>query len=206
MTNLSATDLKFIHLGIIGNGKFDENDIAKSELSKLGVGRVLDQLASLKERNLLRINDDGTFSITEKARTILWDSKTPLEIKILRALAISPQMAKNIVSILQISEKDIQNMIEKLQKNHLLLMSTIKNEIGIVKSYEILPEGLEYLEKAKSGEIKELFALNPQRENIKIIQNVIEEIKKLNEISSDIKDRIIYDLKQVEKNLEDGSF
>ena len=75
-----------------------------------------------------------------------------------------------------------------------------------VKSYEILPEGLEYLEKAKSGEIKELFALNPQRENIKIIQNVIEEIKKLNEISSDIKDRIIYDLKQVEKNLEDGSF
>jgi hypothetical protein len=50
-------------LGIKGNGRFNEKDIEQSELKKLGVGRILDQLASLKERkdkiifNLLEIKD-----------------------------------------------------------------------------------------------------------------------------------------------------
>ena len=172
MTELSLTDLKFIHLGIARNGNFDEQDIANSELVKLGVGRILDQLASLKERNLVGMNKDGSFTITETARNTLWGPRIPVEIKILKILEISPQEIQNIASFLLISEEIIQKAIEELRKNHLVLMATIKNDLGIMKSYEILPEGLEYLEKAKSGENQFLFDVNSERKNIKIIQNI----------------------------------
>jgi len=202
MTELSLNDLKFIHLGIAKNGNFNEKDIAKSELSKLGVGRILDQLASLKERNLVWMNKDGSFSITETAKIILWEPNTPIEIKILKILEISPQELHSIASFLLISEEIIQNVIERLQKDHLVLMVTIKKDLGIVRSYEILPEGSEYLEKAKSVGPQSLFESTSERENIRIIQNTIEEIKKLDRISTESKNKIISDLEKVKKSLE----
>ena len=202
MTKLSHTDLKFIHLGITRNGKFDEKDIAKSELSKLGVGRILDQLASLKERNLIQISNDGSFTITETARNILWDTTTPIEIRVLKILEIAPQMLPNIASFLVISEEMIQNVIKELQMSHLVLMTTIKNELGIVRSFEILPEGLEHLEKVYSGEIQQISESILAKKNIGIIQNIIEEIKNLNEISMDSKNKIISDLNELKRNLE----
>ena len=200
MTKLSLTDLKFIGLGLSKNGKFDEKDIANSELVKLGVGRVLDQLASLKERNLVWMNKDGSFAITETAKNILWESKTPIELKILKILEISPQMLENIASLLLISEEIIQKKIEELQRNHLVLMTTIKNDIGIVRSYEILPEGLEYLEKSNSGKTQMIYS-SSKTENIRIIQNVIEEIQNFKEISKDSKNKIISDLNKVKQSL-----
>ena len=206
MTELSLTDLKFIHLGIARNGNFDEQDIANSELVKLGVGRILDQLASLKERNLVGMNKDGSFTITETARNTLWGPRIPVEIKILKILEISPQEIQNIASFLLISEEIIQKAIEELRKNHLVLMATIKNDLGIMKSYEILPEGLEYLEKAKSGENQFLFDVNSERKNIKIIQNIIEEIKNLDTNSTETKNKIISDLKELKRILKKKLF
>ena len=118
MIKLDFLDLEILHLGINEKGEFNENDIAKSELNKIGVGRILDQLASLKEKNLITMNNGGSFSITEEARKVLWDESTPLEIKILRILDISPQIPQKIASLLLIREGKIQNTIEEMQKNH----------------------------------------------------------------------------------------
>ena len=44
MTKLGIIDLGIIHLGIKGNGRFNETDIENSDLRKLGVGKILDSL------------------------------------------------------------------------------------------------------------------------------------------------------------------
>lgn len=202
MVKLSVLDLQLLHLGAKGNGNFDETDIAKSELNKMGVGRILDQLASLKERNLISMNKNKTFSITEEARKFLWDKNTSTELKILRILRIAPQTLDKISSFLLNHENQIQKKIEELQKNHLVLMSTVKNEVGIQKMYEILPEGLDYLDKADSGTIQNLNEIYPQLKNLDILQNTIQEIKRLDGISEEIKNKLISNLQNVKNNLE----
>lgn len=204
MIKLSLLDLGILRLGINEKGKFDENDIAKSELNKLGVGRILDQLASLKERNLITMNKEGSFSITEDVKKALWDENTPIEIRILRILEISPQTLQKIASLLLIQEDRIHQAIEELQKNHLVLMSTVKKEERIVKMYEILSEGVEYLSRVNLGITQSISELNPQLKNLDILQDTIEEISKLKNISEEEKNKIIKNLESVKKNLESG--
>ena len=204
MIKLSLLDLGILRLGINEKGKFDENDIAKSELNKLGVGRILDQLASLKERNLITMNKEGSFSITEDVKKVLWDENTPIEIRILRILEISPQTLQKIASLLLIQEDRIHQAIEELQKNHLVLMSTVKKEERIVKMYEILSEGVEYLSRVNLGITQSISELNPQLKNLDILQDTIEEISKLKNISEEEKNKIIKNLESVKKNLESG--
>ena len=204
MIKLSLLDLGILRLGINEKGKFDEKDIAKSELNKLGVGRILDQLASLKERNLITMNKEGSFSITEDVKKALWDENTPIEIKILRILEISPQTLQKIASLLLIQEDRIRRVIEELQKNHLVLMSTVKKEERIVKMYEILSEGVEYLSTVNLGITQSISELNPQLKNLDILQDTIEEISKLKNISEEEKNKIIKNLESVKKNLESG--
>lgn len=204
MIKLSLLDLGILRLGINEKGKFDENDIAKSELNKLGVGRILDQLASLKERNLITMNKEGSFSITEDVKKVLWDENTPIEIRILRILEISPQTLQKIASLLLIQEDRIHQAIEELQKNHLVLMSTVKKEERILKMYEILSEGVEYLSRVNLGITQSISELNPQLKNLDILQDTIEEISKLKNISEEEKNKIIKNLESVKKNLESG--
>ena len=204
MIKLSLLDLGILRLGINEKGKFDEKDIAKSELNKLGVGRILDQLASLKERNLITMNKEGSFSITEDVKKALWDENTPIEIRILRILEISPQTLQKIASLLLIQEDRIHQAIEELQKNHLVLMSTVKKEERIVKMYEILSEGVEYLSRVNLGITQSISELNPQLKNLDILQDTIEEISKLKNISEEEKNKIIKNLESVKKNLESG--
>ena len=204
MIKLSLLDLGILRLGINEKGKFDENDIAKSELNKLGVGRILDQLASLKERNLITMNKEGSFSITEDVKKALWDENTPIEIRILRILEISPQTLQKIASLLLIQEDRIHQVIEELQKNHLVLMSTVKKEERILKMYEILSEGVEYLSRVNLGITQSISELNPQLNNLDILQDTIEEISKLKNISEEEKNKIIKNLESVKKNLESG--
>ena len=87
MTRLGLIDLEVLFLGIKGNGNFDENDIENSELKRLGVGRILDSLASLKDRKLIDLNKNGTFHITDLGKHTLWDENIPLWVRILRILA-----------------------------------------------------------------------------------------------------------------------
>jgi len=81
-------DLEILHLGIKRSGSFNEKDIENSELKRLGVGRILDSLASLKDRRLIDLNKDGSFSITDLAKHTLWSEQIPTWIKILRLLEI----------------------------------------------------------------------------------------------------------------------
>ncbi len=203
MTKLSMVDLLILYLGIKGNGRFDEKDLDQSELKKLGVGRILDQLASLKERRLIDLNSDGSFSITNMARHILWDKQIPMWIKILRILEIKSQSLEKISSFLLLPHDQIQDEMEDLRKRQLVLMSPFRNETGLVKMYEILPEGIEQIKKAQSEgfqnkpEIKK-----PHIEIWSIIEETIEEVKRLEGISDEKKDEIISNLVKIKDKLE----
>ncbi len=143
MTKLSFTDLKIIFLGISRDGNFNEKNMEQSDLKKLGVGRLLDQLASLKERGLIAMNKDGSFSITNTAKHILWDKKIPLALKILRLLEIKSQNVDTIASFLLTPSSLIKEELEELRKKQLVLMSPLRTETGLEKFYEILPEGID---------------------------------------------------------------
>lgn len=145
MVKIGVIDLEILHLGIKCDRSFNEKDIERSELKRLGVGKILDSLASLKDRKLIDLNNDGSFSITNFAKNILWDEQIPTWIKVLRILEIKSQDIETISDFLKKSEIEIDNEIEKLRRNHLVLMSPLRQESRIIKMYEILPEGLEKL-------------------------------------------------------------
>ena len=203
MTKLSIVDLQILYLGIKGNGRFDEKDIDQSELKRLGVGRILDQLASLKDRKLIDLNADGSFSITSEARHILWDNQIPTWIKILRILEIKSQSIAKISSFLLLSEDLILNEIEDLRKRQLVLMSPFRNETGLVKMYEILPEGIEQIKKAQSEGVQNKPVIKkPQIEIWSIIEETIEQVRGLEGISEEKKDDIISNLLKIKDKLE----
>ena len=196
-------DLQILYLGIKGNGGFNEKDIEESDLKKLGVGRILDQLASLKERNLIDMNKDGSFSITSITRHILWDNQIPLWIRILRILEIKSQEIEKIASFLLLSPDQIQTEIEDLRKRQLVLMSPLRNETGIVKMYEILPEGIEEVKKAQiEGVQNKPQIIKSQIEILSIIDETIEEINGLEGILEERKDKIISNILQIKDKLE----
>ena len=200
---LNMLDLQILYLGIKGNGRFDEKDIEESDLKKLGVGRILDQLASLKERNLIDMNKDGSFSITSITRHILWDNQIPLWIRILRILEIKSQEIEKIASFLLLSPDQIQTEIEDLRKRQLVLMSPLRNETGIVKMYEILPEGIEEIKKAQiEGVQNKPQIIKSQIEILSIIDEAVEEIKGLDGILEERKNKIISNILQIKDKLE----
>jgi hypothetical protein len=196
-------DLKILFLGINKDGSFDENDIEKSDLKKLGVGRILDQLASLKERGLIEMNSNGSFSITNSGKNILWDDQIPLWLKILRILEIKSQNTATIASFLLASLDKVNEEIEDLRKRHLVLMSPLRNETGLEKFYEILPEGIETIEKSQKGEFKDKPQIkNSQVEILPILDETIKQIQGMQEISSDKKQNIVSNLLKIKEKLE----
>jgi hypothetical protein len=150
MRKLGTIDLEILHLAINENGTFNENNLENSKLKRLGVGKILDSLATLKDRKMLSLNKDGSFSITELAREILWSENIPVWAKILRLLQIKSCSINQIEDILKISRNEFVEDIEKLRKNQFVLMSPQRIEEKIIKVYEILPEGVEEIDKTES--------------------------------------------------------
>lgn len=149
MVKLGVNDLEMLYLGIRENKAFNEKDIENSELKKLGTGRVLDLLASLKERKLIDLNKDSSFFVTDLAKHTLWTDEIPLWLKILRLLEIKSDGIDEIARILKKSEIELNNEIEKLRTMELILMLPIRKENMIIKTYEILPEGIEKIKKVE---------------------------------------------------------
>ncbi len=203
MRKLGTIDLEILHLAVNENGTFNENNLENSKLKRLGVGKILDSLATLKDRKMLSLNKDGSFSITELAREILWSKNIPVWAKFLRLLQIKSCSINQIEDILKISRNELVEDIEKLRKNQFVLMSPQRIEEKIIKVYEILPEGVEEIDKTESegfnnvnfGEIKS------EIEILSIVDEVIKEIQE-SQLEEMKKNTIIKKLSKLKSKLE----
>lgn len=199
MTKLGTIDLEILYLGIKNDKSFDEKDIENSQLKKLGVGRILDSLASLKDRKLIDLNKDGSFSVTDLARQILWGEQIPLQVKILRLLEIKSCSLETISDFLKISETKISEEIEKLRKSQFVLMSPLRQESKIIKMYEILPEGIEKIKEIeKLGLQDNSFEKKSKDEIFDLVDEAINQIKE----SSDIhREKMVSKLEEIKAKL-----
>ena len=202
MTKLGLIDLQILHLGIKGNGNFNEKDIENSELKRLGVGRILDALASLKDRRLINLNSDGSFFITDLAKHTLWDEQIPTWVKILRLLEIKSCSSEAISDFLKKPEIKLIDEIEKLRKNQLILMSPLRQESKIIKMYEILPEGIEKIKKIEEAGFQNdiLEEKKPRIEIFELIDQIRKEISEEPEFNN--KKNIILKLDQIKEKLK----
>lgn len=202
MVKLGTIDLEILFLGITNDDKFNENDIEESELKRLGVGKILDTLAILKDKNLIDLNKDGTFQVTELAKMQLWSQKIPLWMRILRLLEIKSQTINEISKILRESNSDIEEQLENLRKNQLVLMSPIRKEGKLEKSFEILQEGKDYLEKIEAEGIPEKIhgAKPTETEILRLLDQITNEINQ-SSLSQDEQKSIVSKLDKIKDRL-----
>ena len=202
MRKLGTIDLEILELAINENGKFDENNLENSKLKRLGVGKILDSLASLKDRKYLELNDDGSFSITEIARDILWSKNIPTWAKILRLLQIKSCTLDQVCNILKLTKDEILENLEMLRKNQFVLMSPQRHEEKIIKMYDILPEGIEKIDRTgKEGFESELGNPKPEIEITGILEEITREIKD-SQIEQTKKDSILEKILKIKDKLE----
>ena len=202
MRKLGTIDLEILDLAIKRNGTFNENDLENSGLKRLGVGKILDTLASLKDRKLISLNENGSFSITELARNILWNNNIPTWAKILRLLQIKSCREDEIIKILNISEEEMSKDIERLRKNQFVLMAPQRQEEKIIKVYEILAEGIVRIDKTDEEGFENIkFEESKSIEILSMIDKVIKEIQDLG-IDKIKKDEIVIKLSDLKTKLE----
>ena len=175
MRKLGTVDLEILSLAMKEKGIFNEMHLEKSSLKRLGVGRILDALASLKDRKFISLNSDGSFSITELAKNILWSADIPIWARILRLLQIKSCSIDQVVEILSVSEEKIIEDIEHLRKNQLILMSPQRQEEKLIKIYEILPEGIERIDRTET----EGFTGNPKLAGVKLEVETLDLVEKI---------------------------
>lgn len=201
MPQIGALDLEILNLGIKKNGRFNEGDIENSPLNRLGVGRLLDELASLKERKFIDMNADGSFTITELARRLLWNPSIPLWVRVLRLLEIKSKSLEEISETLEEPGTELLPTIEKLRKNHFVLMVPIRNETKLIKMYEILQDGVAILKKGEvDGFQTDVF--DTAKEDTEILQMIDSVIAELKELENDKKEEIIQKLLSIKSRLD----
>ena len=203
MRKLGTIDLEILDLAIKENGVFNENNLESSELKRLGVGRILDALASLKDRKMISLNSDGSFSITVLAREILWSNNIPTWAKILRLLQIKSCSMEQIIDILRISKDKLIVDVEKLRKTQFVLMSPQRQKEKLVKIYEILPEGIEKIDKTETEGFDNT-NFDEYKSEVEILELIDEVIKELNDSQMEQlkKDSITEKLSKLKEKLE----
>ena len=203
MRKLGTIDLEILDLAIKENGTFNENNLENSNLKRLGVGRILDALASLKDRKFLSLNDDGSFSITNIAKEILWSKNIPDWAKVLRLLQIKSCNINEIRDILDISEINLSENIEKLRKNQFVLMSPQRQNDKVVKIYEILPAGIKKIDSTDTDGFNqiEITETETETEIISMLDEIKKEIQHSN-LDEPKKDEIINKIMKIRERLE----
>ena len=203
MRKLGTIDLEILDLAIKENEVFNENNLENSELKRLGVGRILDALASLKDRKMISLNSDGSFSITVLAREILWSNNIPTWAKILRLLQIKSCSMEQLMGILRISKDKLIVDVEKLRKSQFVLMSPQRQKEKLVKIYEILPEGIEKIDKTETEGFDNT-NFDEYKSEVEILELIDEVIKELNDSQMEQlkKDRITEKLSKLKEKLE----
>ena len=203
MRKLGTIDLEILQLAINEKGTFNENNLEKSKLKRFGVGKLLDSLASLKDRKLLLLNKDGSFSITDIAKEILWSESIPVWARILRLLQIKSCSIEQITEIITISKNELLENLEKLRKHQFVIMLPQRQEGKIIKVYEIQSEGIEKINKTEKEGFENI-EVNESGKNLEIltsIDEIVNEIKKL-ETNQFEKEEIIKKLLKLKDNLE----
>ena len=203
MRKLGTIDLEILDLAIKENGVFNENNLEDSELKRLGVGRILDALASLKDRKMISLNNDGSFSITNLAREILWSNNIPTWAKILRLLQIKSCSMEQIIDILRISKDKLIVDVEKLRKTQFVLMSPQRQKEKLVKIYEILPEGIDEIDKTETEGFDNT-NFDESKSEVEILELIDEIVKELNDSQMEQlkKDSITEKLSKLKEKLE----
>ena len=204
MRKLGTIDLEILSLAMKENGIFNETHLDKSSLKRLGVGRILDALASLKDRKFISLNSDGSFSITKLAKNILWSTDIPIWARILRLLQIKSCSIDQVVEILSVSEKKIIKDIENLRKNQLILMSPQRQGEKLIKIYEILPEGIERIDRTEVEGFTDnpkLIEVKSEIETLDLVEKIIKDIQDCTLKQSE-KDNIIENVKKLKTKLE----
>jgi DNA-binding MarR family transcriptional regulator len=186
MRKLGTIDLEILHLAINENGKFNEINLENSKLKRFGVGKILDSLASLKDRKMISLNSDGSFSITDIAREILWSKNIPKWARVLRLLQIKSCSMDQISDILKISKDEIGKEVEKLRKSQLVLMSPQRQDEKLVKVFEILSEGIEEIDKTETEGFDKII-FGEQKSDMEILDTVDEIIKEIQDTVLDKK-------------------
>ena len=203
MRKLGTIDLEVLVLAIKEEGTFNEYNLENSDLKRHGVGKLLDTLASLRERKFILLNTNGSYSITQLAREILWSSNIPIWGRVLRLLQIKSCSLDQIIEITKISKEMVMIEIEKLRKNELVLMSPQRKEDKLIKIYEILPEGIQEIDKTEVEGFSEM----KNRENrgtgeiLEIINDISKEIQNL-EVSGNKKEIIIKKMNNLKTKLK----
>ena len=203
MRKLGTIDLEILQLAMNEKGTFDENNLEKSKLKRFGVGKILDSLASLKDRKLLSLNKDGSFSITDIAKEILWSESIPAWARILRLLQIKSCGIEQITESITISKNEILENLETLRKHQFIIMLPQRQEEKIIKVYEIQSEGIEKINKTEKEGFENI-EFNESGKNLEIltsIDEIINEIKKL-ETTQFKKEGIIKKLLKLKDDLE----
>jgi hypothetical protein len=203
MRKLGTIDLEILDLAVKENGVFNENNLENSELKRLGVGRILDALASLKDRKMISLNSDGSFSITDLAREILWSNNIPTWAKILRLLQIKSCSMEQIIDILRISKDKLIVDVEKLRKTQFVLMSPQRQKEKLVKIYEILPEGIEEIDKTETEGFDNT-NFDEYKSEVGILELIDEVVKELDDSQMEQlkKDSITEKLSKLKEKLE----
>ena len=203
MRKLGTIDLEILQLAVNQNDTFNETHLENSKLKRHGVGKILDTLASLKDRKFISMNENGSFTITELAKEILWSSKIPIWAKILRLLQINSCDLQQIIETINSSEEKIFNELEQLRKNQLVLMSPQRQDEKLIKVYEILPEGIEVIDKTETQGFENInFGKNESGgEIIGTIDEILNEVQKLS-CSDNEKNNITKKLKLLKNKLE----
>ena len=148
MRTLGTIDLEVLQLAAASGGSINESAIEHSALSRLGVGRILDALASLRDRDLLRLDkDSGSFTMTDAARAILWSDSIPLWARILRLLEIRSCGIVDMMAILRIGRNGpLEEALGGLQREGFVMVAPQVRDGSPQKVYEILPEGIERID------------------------------------------------------------
>jgi len=152
MRLLGTIDLEILHVAVANGGTINESHMEDSQLKRLGVGRILDALASLRDRDMLVLNRDGSFLMTDAARNTLWNDGIPLWARILRLLEVRPCSPVEISTILQVQEHDeTYGLLDELQKRRFIMITPQIRDGRPEKIYEILPDGIDRLAKSEGA-------------------------------------------------------
>ena len=84
-----------------------------------------------------------------------------------------------------------------------MLSSLASNpEEGILKIYEILPEGVDEIKKVQSQGTQDQNTTNPQVDILSLLEETIVDVKGSEEISDEKKDKIIFNLEKIKDELK----